>query len=236
MLRDFTRLFAALILDFSSPLDSLGRFWPCPKFEKSSSLDLLRRLRRPIRIVILITLTKNESYSHLFNLLTSHTTVQSTATLKLNYGEISRSFRWLWLMTSISEVQFYLTSPRVLDALKKLDRLSICRDVFLRDDHVAPQWSYSFTKGYFSKKLPVVPNRAKPRWTQRTFICGVHVRWEVLLATVHVVVSNAQSNGTLLPLTIVFINSRVYRILRTNKGDSWYSTTVGDESSDAWHQ
>jgi hypothetical protein len=69
---------------------------------------MLRRLRRPIRIVILITSKKSNHIVIFFTLLTSHTTVQSTATSEIELrGDITQFSLFLAissLMTSISEV------------------------------------------------------------------------------------------------------------------------------------
>jgi hypothetical protein len=100
---------------------------------------------------------KIESYSHLLYLL-SHTTVQSTATSEIELrGDITQ-FRFFLaissLMTSISEVAvLYLTFQGFRLFFKKLDRSVYAGTSSLeRCDHVAPQWSYSFTKGYFFQK------------------------------------------------------------------------------------
>jgi hypothetical protein len=54
---------------------------------------MLRRLQERIRIVILMTSNKKSNHIVIFfTLLTSHTTVQSTATSEIELREISRSF------------------------------------------------------------------------------------------------------------------------------------------------
>jgi hypothetical protein len=142
---------------------------------------MLRRLRRPIRIVILITSNKIESYSHLLYLL-SHTTVQSTATSEIELrGDITQ-FRFFLaissLMTSISEVAvLYLTFQGFRLFFKKLDRSVYAGTSSLeRCDHVAPQWSYSFTKGYFfQKKITRSASLSTSQWWERSYNLGIPI-------------------------------------------------------------